>query len=133
MTFISLVIVQAGSYLVTMLNLITNIGTPAPEIFIHIDHLNSCRFGSPFQSRNFVSQIGDKTGQLFGLGEIEIVNYVHNDQGNLRFVRCAAMQISVSMALRLSWSCMRHGSMAAINKSRLISRTNAALQIPRKN
>jgi hypothetical protein len=43
------------------------------------------------------------------------------------------MQISVPMAQRFSRSCMRHESMAAINKSRLISRTNAALQIPRKN
>src|SRR5207248_10106573 len=122
---------RASLPLAAMLDQSTKIGAPAPEIVIHIDHRNFCRFGSPLQACNFVSQFGNKTGQLLGLGEIEIVNYVHNDQGDLRFVGCAAMQISILMALRLSWSCMRHGSMAAINKSRLISRTNAALQIPR--
>src|SRR5438132_4959281 len=124
---------RAGFSLAAMLDQSTKIGAPAPEIVIHIDHRNSCRFGSPFQSRNFVSQIRDKTGQLFGLGEIEIVNYVHNDQGDLRFVGCASMQIRILMTSIFSWIRMRHRSMAAINKSRLSSRTNAALQIPQKN
>src|SRR5438874_846010 len=43
------------------------------------------------------------------------------------------MQISVRTAQRFSWSRVRHRSMAAINKSRLSWRTNAALQFPQKN
>src|SRR5947208_3553995 len=123
---------QAGFSLTAMLDQSTKIGAPASEIVIHIDHRDSCRFGSPLQSCNFVSQLGDETSQLFRLGEIEIVNYVHNDQGDLRFVGSAAMQISVLTAQRFSWNRVRHRSMAAINKSRLSSRTNAALQISQK-
>src|SRR5205814_9674741 len=123
---------QAGFPLAAMLDQSTKIGAPASEVVIHIDHRNSCRFGPPLQSCNFVSQLGDETSQLFRLGEIEIVNYVHNDQGNLRFVGGASMQISVLTAQRFSWSRVRHRSVVAINKSRLGSRTNAALQIPQK-
>jgi hypothetical protein len=109
----------------------TKIGAPSPEIIIDVNYGNSCRFGSPLQSGNAVSQGRNETGQLFRVGEIEIVNYIRKDQGDLRFIGCAAM-IGVLTAQRFSWGRVRHRSMAAINKSRLSSRTNAALQIPQK-
>src|SRR5205823_5952109 len=124
---------RAGLSLAAMLDQGAKIGAPPPEIIIYIDHGNFCRFGSPLQSCNFVSQFGDEPGQLFCLGEIEIINYVHNDDGDLRFVGCAAMQIGILTMQRFLWNWVRHGSMTPISKSRLISRTNAALQIPRKN
>ena len=123
---------RAALSLAAMLDQGTKIGAPSPEIIINIDHGNSCRFRAPLQSRNAVSQGWNETGQCFRLGEIEIVNYVDKDQGDLRFVGSAAMQISVLTAQRFSWSRVRHRSMAAINKSRLSSRTNAALQISQK-
>ena len=93
---------RAALSLAAMLDQGTAIGAPSPEIIIHIDHGNSCRFGSPLQSCNAVSQGWNETGQLFRLGEIEIVNYVYKDQGDLRFVGSAAMQISVLTAQRFS-------------------------------
>jgi len=65
--------------LAAMLDQGTKIGAPSPEIIVHTDHGNSCRFGSPLQSCNAIGQSWNETGQLFRLGEIEIVNYVHND------------------------------------------------------
>src|SRR5260370_34478503 len=85
---------RAALSLAAMLDQGTKIGAPSPEIIIHINHGNSCCFGSPLQSCNAVSQGWNETGQLFRLGEIEIVNYVHKAQGNLRFVGRAATQIS---------------------------------------
>src|SRR5882757_8584767 len=123
---------RAALSLAAMLDQGTNNGAPSSEIIINIDHGNSFCFGSPLQSCSAVTQGWNETGQLFRLGEIEIVNYVHKDQGDLRFVGSAAMQISVLTAQRFSWSRVRHRSMTAINKSRLSSRTNAALQISQK-
>ena len=123
---------RAALSLAAMLDQGTEIGAPSPEIIINIDHGNSGRFGSPLQSCNAVSQGWNETGQLFRLGEIEIVNYVHKDHGDLRLVGSAAMQISVLTTQGFSWSRVRHRSVVAVNKSRLSSRTNAALQIPQK-
>src|SRR5438132_11769067 len=99
---------QAGLSVAAMLDQSTKIGAPASEVVIHIDHRNSCRFGSPLQSCNFVTQIGDETGQLFGLGEIEIVNYIYNNQCNLRVVCCASMELCILTAVRFSWRYMNH-------------------------
>src|ERR1700749_1898729 len=111
--------------LAAMLDQDTEIGAPSPEIIVHINHRNSGRFGSSLQSCNAVGQGWNETRQSFRLGEIEVVNYVHKDQGDLRFVGSAAMQISFLTAQRFSWSRVRHRSVVAINKSRSSSRTNA--------
>src|SRR5437763_15752015 len=101
---------RAALSLAAMLDQGTKIGAPSPAIIIDVDHGNSGRFGSPLHSGNAVSQGRNETGQLFRLGEIEIVNYVHNDERDLRFVGGAAMQISVRTAQRFSWSRVRHRS-----------------------
>src|SRR5882724_10425127 len=77
---------RAALSLAAMLDQGTKIGAPSPEIIIHINHGNCGRFGSSLQSCNAVSQGWNETGQLFRLGEIEIVNYVHKDQADLRLV-----------------------------------------------
>src|SRR5438270_12233944 len=69
-----------------MLDQGTKIGAPSPEIIIDVDHGESGRFGSPLHSGNAVSQGWNETGQLFRFGEVEIVNYVYNDEVYLSFV-----------------------------------------------
>src|SRR6476619_1650470 len=87
---------RAALSLATMLDKVTEIGAPSPEIIIHINHGNSGRFGSSLQSCNAVSQGWNETGQLFRLGEIEIVNYVPQGSGRPQICRerCHADQHS---------------------------------------
>src|SRR5205085_3422449 len=74
---------RAALSLAAMLDQGTKIGAPSPEIIIDVDHRNSSRFGSPLHSGNAVSQGRNEMGQLFRFGEVEIVNYIHNDERDL--------------------------------------------------
>src|SRR3954463_5164509 len=79
-----------------MHHLPAKIGTPSPEIIVHVNHRNAGLLRPLFEAEKFTGQRPGEAQQLFGLGKIKIVYDVDQQQRYLGFVRSAAVKVPIS-------------------------------------
>jgi hypothetical protein len=99
------IIVRVGAQLIdqalrlaltAMFHQCVQVGSPSPEIVVHIDNRDARFPGAPFEACEVASQSRHITQQLVCLRKIQIVDDINDQQRRVGLVWSAAMQIRVS-------------------------------------